>query len=102
LNLLLLYHTKHQFSSSFSDNDLNAIPSKAIYANTVVTTSQQQQQQQQDDVVDDDDDDDDDDFPSWKRVKRIDSTESTRPVVTFLRDGSFSEIRSNFSHSTFL
>jgi DELLA protein len=61
--------------SSSSDNDLNAIPGKAIYANTVVTTSQQQQQ---DDVVDDDDDDD---FPSRKRVKRTDSTESTRPVV---------------------
>ncbi|KAK2437905.1 DELLA protein [Trifolium repens] len=64
--------------SSSSDNDLNAIPGKAIYANTVVTTSQQPQQQQQDDVVDDDDDDD---FPSRKRVKRTDSTESTRPVV---------------------
>ncbi|WJX46977.1 DELLA protein 2 [Trifolium repens] len=63
--------------SSSSDNDLNAIPGKAIYANTVVTTSPQQQQ---DDVVDDDDDDDDD-FPSRKRVKRTDSTESTRPVV---------------------
>lgn len=61
--------------SSSSDNDLNAIPGKAIYANTVVTVSQQPQQQQQDDV------DDDVDFPSRKRVKRTDSTESTRPVV---------------------
>ncbi|XP_045826775.1 DELLA protein 2 [Trifolium pratense] len=52
--------------SSSSDNDLNAIPGKAIYAaaNTVVP------------VVDDDDDNDD--FPSPKRVKR---TDSTRPVV---------------------
>jgi DELLA protein len=60
--------------SSSSDNDLNAIPGKAIYANTVVTVSQQPLQQQQDDV-------DDDDFPSRKRVKRTDSTESTRPVM---------------------
>jgi DELLA protein len=61
--------------SSSSDNDLNAIPGKAIYANTVVTVSQQPQPQQQDDV------DDDVDFPSRKRVKRTDSTESTRPVM---------------------
>jgi DELLA protein len=59
--------------SSSSDNDLNAIPGKAIYANTVVTVSQQPQQQ--------DDVDDDVDFPSRKRVKRTDSTESTRPVM---------------------
>ncbi|GAU44521.1 hypothetical protein TSUD_82270 [Trifolium subterraneum] len=53
--------------SSSSDNDLNAIPGKAIYANTVVPVSQ--------------DDDNDNHFPSPKRVKRSDSTESTRPVV---------------------
>lgn len=50
--------------SSSSDNDLNAIPGKAIYANTDSQTEES--------------------LPSRKRVKRVgssSSTESTRPVV---------------------